>query len=74
MNLHRQTILLVEDNDDDAELTVLAFNRIIEDSDDDTSIAIRELKRAGYDVDFRRVDSSGPEREPLQAGVEPCGL
>jgi two-component system response regulator len=27
MNLHRQTILLVEDNDNDAELTVLAFNR-----------------------------------------------
>ena len=27
MNLQRQTILLVEDNDDDAELTVMAFDR-----------------------------------------------
>ena len=27
MNLHGQTILLVEDNDDDADLTVMAFDR-----------------------------------------------
>jgi hypothetical protein len=27
MNLHGQTILVVEDNDDDAELTVMAFDR-----------------------------------------------
>jgi signal transduction histidine kinase len=32
---------------------------IIEDSEDDTVMVVRELKRAGYDVDFRRVDTPG---------------
>src|SRR5207253_6862216 len=31
---------------------------VIEDSDDDATIVLRELKRAGFDVDFKRVDSS----------------
>jgi two-component system, cell cycle sensor histidine kinase and response regulator CckA len=30
---------------------------IIEDSEDDTLILVRELKRAGYDVEFNRVDN-----------------
>lgn len=30
---------------------------VIEDSDDDTALVLRELKRAGYDLDFTRVDS-----------------
>jgi two-component system, cell cycle sensor histidine kinase and response regulator CckA len=31
---------------------------IIEDSEDDTVMVLRELKCAGYDVDFKRVDSA----------------
>ena len=31
---------------------------IVEDSDDDATMVLRELKRAGFDVDFKRVDSS----------------
>lgn len=31
---------------------------IIEDSEDDAVMVLRELKRAGYDVDFERVDSA----------------
>jgi len=31
---------------------------IIEDSEDDTLIVVRELKRAGYDVHFKRVDTA----------------
>src|SRR5712691_5436033 len=30
---------------------------MIEDSEDDAVMVLRELKRAGYDVDFKRVDS-----------------
>lgn len=30
---------------------------VIEDSDDDTALVLRELKKAGYDLDFTRVDS-----------------
>jgi two-component system cell cycle sensor histidine kinase/response regulator CckA len=38
---------------------------IIEDSEDDAVMVLRELKRAGYDVDFKRVDSS----DALQASL-----
>ncbi len=31
---------------------------IVEDSEDDALIIVRELKRAGYDVDFKRVESA----------------
>ncbi|HYW38256.1 MAG TPA: response regulator [Terriglobales bacterium] len=30
---------------------------IVEDSEDDTALVVRELKRAGYDIEFKRVDS-----------------
>src|SRR5260370_2493689 len=30
---------------------------IIEDSDDDAALVVRELKRAGYEVAFKRVDT-----------------
>jgi len=30
---------------------------LVEDSEDDTALIVRELKRAGYDTDFKRVDS-----------------
>jgi two-component system cell cycle sensor histidine kinase/response regulator CckA len=39
---------------------------IIEDSEDDAVMVVRELKRAGYDVDFQRVDS----RDALKASLE----
>jgi two-component system cell cycle sensor histidine kinase/response regulator CckA len=38
---------------------------VIEDSDDDTAMVVRELKRAGYDVAFKRVDSSETLRTSL---------
>jgi len=38
---------------------------IVEDSEDDTVLVLRELKRAGYDVDFQRVESS----DALKAGL-----
>jgi two-component system, cell cycle sensor histidine kinase and response regulator CckA len=46
-----------------AALSVL----IIEDSEDDAVIVLRELKRAGYDVDFKRVDSSDALKGSLAA-------
>jgi two-component system cell cycle sensor histidine kinase/response regulator CckA len=42
---------------------------IIEDSHDDTAMIVRELKRADYDVDFKRVDSSGTLRTSLAEQV-----
>lgn len=42
---------------------------VIEDSDDDAALVLRELKRAGYDVDFKRVDS-GDALKPLVAAQE----
>ncbi len=47
----------------DAALSVL----IIEDSEDDAVMVLRELKRAGYDVDFKRVDSSDALKGSLAA-------
>jgi two-component system cell cycle sensor histidine kinase/response regulator CckA len=38
---------------------------IIEDSEDDAAMVVRALKRAGYDVDFKRVDSA----DDLRAGL-----
>jgi hypothetical protein len=32
----------------------------VEDSEDDTLLVVRELKRTGYDVDFKRVDNPQP--------------
>jgi two-component system, cell cycle sensor histidine kinase and response regulator CckA len=31
---------------------------LVEDSEDDAALIVRELKRAGYDTDFKRVDSA----------------
>jgi two-component system, cell cycle sensor histidine kinase and response regulator CckA len=38
---------------------------IIEDSEDDALMVLRELKRAGYDVDFKRVDTSDALKDSL---------
>jgi two-component system cell cycle sensor histidine kinase/response regulator CckA len=38
---------------------------IIEDSEDDTALIVRELKRAGYEPDFKRVDSEDALRSVL---------
>jgi two-component system, cell cycle sensor histidine kinase and response regulator CckA len=38
---------------------------MVEDSEDDALMVLRELKRAGYDVDFKRVDTS----DALQASL-----
>src|SRR5713226_8110807 len=40
---------------------------VIEDSEDDTVMVLRELKRAGYDVDFKRVDSADSLKTSLAA-------
>src|SRR6266852_8452764 len=40
---------------------------IVEDSEDDAVMVLRELKQAGYDVDFKRVDSSDALRSSLAA-------
>lgn len=47
----------------DAALSVL----IVEDSEDDAVMVLRELKRAGYDVDFKRVDTSDALKADLAA-------
>src|SRR5260370_37612729 len=39
----------------------------MDDSEDDTAMIVRELKRAGHDVDFKRVDSSGALETSLAA-------
>ena len=38
---------------------------IVEDSEDDAVMVLRELKRAGYDVDFQRVDTSDALKSSL---------
>jgi two-component system cell cycle sensor histidine kinase/response regulator CckA len=38
---------------------------IIEDSEDDTVLIVRELKRAGYETDFKRVDSEAALKSVL---------
>jgi len=38
---------------------------VIEDSEDDTALIVRELKRAGYETDFKRVDSEDALRSLL---------
>ncbi len=38
---------------------------IVEDSEDDAVMVLRELKRAGYDVDFERVDTSDALKDRL---------
>src|SRR6266478_2892483 len=40
---------------------------VIEDSEDDAVMVLRELKRAGYDVDSKRVDSSDALKASLAA-------
>src|SRR6266851_1401479 len=40
---------------------------IVEDSEDDAVMVLRELKQAGYDVDFKRVDSSDALKSSLAA-------
>src|SRR5258708_37528165 len=39
---------------------------LVEDSEDDAVMVLRELKRAGYDVDFKRVDTSDALRASLE--------
>jgi two-component system, cell cycle sensor histidine kinase and response regulator CckA len=38
---------------------------IVEDCEDDAVMVLRELKRAGYDVEFKRVDNSGALKASL---------
>src|SRR6267142_5054920 len=40
---------------------------IVEDSEDDAVMVLRELKRAGYEVDFQRVDTSDALKASLSA-------
>jgi two-component system cell cycle sensor histidine kinase/response regulator CckA len=40
---------------------------MIEDSEDDAALAVRELKRAGYDIAFTRVDNPNALRSALSA-------
>ncbi|HEX8872742.1 MAG TPA: response regulator, partial [Candidatus Acidoferrum sp.] len=40
---------------------------VIEDSEDDTALVVRELRRADYDVDFKRVDSRHALKTALTA-------
>src|SRR5260370_7152507 len=37
----------------------------IEDSEDDTALQVRMLRQAGYDIDFKRVDSPSALKEVL---------
>src|SRR6266481_1624712 len=40
----------------------------IEDSEDDTALLVRELKRAGYETDYKRVDTPNSLKAVLAAG------
>jgi len=42
---------------------------IAEDSEQDTRLLVRELKRGGYDVDYKRVDTAAGLKEALAAQV-----
>ncbi|HXJ11989.1 MAG TPA: response regulator, partial [Candidatus Limnocylindrales bacterium] len=38
---------------------------IIEDSEDDTALIVRELRRSGYETEFKRVDSEAALKSVL---------
>jgi len=39
---------------------------IVEDSDDDTFLMVHQLEKAGYKVDFRRVETKDDMRDALE--------